>query len=150
MRRVLLLLTLVGAVLIACAGVVLAQQSTESNSGQATKEEFVEETSSLSAGDPIPGRYIVVLNDDVSDPAAVASELAQSSNLEVTHVYHNALKGFAVHVRSGLALPSLLGSDSRVDFVARDRVVKALAQETPTGIDRVDADQSSTKAGDGS
>jgi subtilisin family serine protease len=137
-------------VLIACAGVVLAQQSTESSSGQATKEEFVEETSSLSAGDPIPGRYIVVLNDDVSDPAAVASELAQSYDLEVTHVYQNALKGFAVHVPSGLALPSLLGSDSRVDFVAQDRVVKALAQKTPTGIDRVDADQSSTKAGDGS
>jgi subtilisin family serine protease len=41
-----------------------------------------------------------------------------------------------------------LSNDPNVEFVAQDRVVKAPAQTLPTGIDRVEADQSSTKAGD--
>jgi subtilisin len=130
--------------------VVLAQ-STEPESGQTARgEELVADTSSLEAGDEIPDRYVVVFNDDVSRPGRVASELSQELGFEVTHVYQNALKGFAAKAPSELDLPSALETDPRVEFVAQDRAVKASAQTLPTGIDRVDADTSSTEAGNGS
>lgn len=126
-RRFGLLFAIVAATLLACAGVVLAQ-STGSGSEQTAGEDLVAEASSLETGVVIPGRYIVVLKDDVSpDPAVAADALAETlgSALEVTHIYENALKGFAVRVPSGLDLPAALSNDPRVDFVAEDRVVKA-------------------------
>jgi subtilisin family serine protease len=78
----------------------------------------------------------------------VASELAQGQGLEVTHTYQNALEGFAAEIPDEQV--DDVRSDPRVEFVAQDRVVKATAQQNPTGIDRVVADQSSTKAGNGS
>ena len=138
----------VAAMILACAGVVVAQPT---ESEQTTGEELIEPASSLDAGDVIPDRYIVVLDENrVSDAAAVASELAQPLGLEVTHTYENALKGFAVRVPSGLDLASALNADGRVDFVAEDRVVEATAQVRPTGINRVEADLSRTQAGSGS
>lgn len=125
-------------------------QPTEPGPEQTTGEELIEPASSLDAGDVIPDSYIIVLNDDVPDAAAIASELAQPLDLEVTHTYENALKGFAVRVPSGLDLSSALSADTRVDFVAEDRAVEASAQTLPTGIDRVQADQSNTNAGNGS
>ncbi len=142
--------TVATATVLACVGVVLAE-STGSDSGKVAGEEFVEPASSQDAGEVIPNRYIVVLKDDVSeDPATVAGELARTLGVEfeVTHTYKNALKGFAVRVPSGLNLPAVL-SDSRIEFVAQDRAVEATAQLEPTSIDRVEADQSRTKAGDG-
>jgi hypothetical protein len=98
-----MLITLAAALLLGCAGVVLAQQSAE--------EEFTALVSSLDAGDPIPDRYIVVLKDEVDqqgargagqarvDAVQVAGELAQETSVEeVTHVYQDALKGFAARI----------------------------------------------------
>ena len=142
--------TAMAAILLACAGVALAQP-TEPSPEQTTAEELVAPASSSDTAEVIPGRYIIVLDDgEVSDPAAVASELAQTLDLEVTHTYENALKGFAVRAPNLnlSALRSALRADSRVEFVARDRVIRATAQRKPTGIDRVEADQSSARAGD--
>ncbi len=134
------------------------ENSTEPDSEQATEgEELVAPASSLDAGDPIPGRYIVVLNDGAGqstarsngqDPIEVASEMAQGQGLEVTHPYQNALEGFVAEIPDEQV--DDVRSDPRVEFVAQDRVVKATAQRNPTGIDRVEANQSSTKAGNGS
>jgi subtilisin family serine protease len=145
-RRFGLLFTILATTLFACAGVVLAQSTGTDPQG----EELVGPTSSLSAGDVIPDRYIVVFNDDVSRPGMVANELAQELDLKVTRVYRNALKGFAARVPSGFDLSSALSTDSRVKLVAQDRVVEATAQTLPTGIDRIEADNSSTNAGNGS
>lgn len=154
MGRFGLLITLAAALLLACAGVVLAQQS-------AGEEEFIASTSSLDAGDPIPGRYIVVLKDEADqqgargteqarvDAAQVADELAQETSVEeVTHVYRNALNGFAARIPARRL--DDVRSDPRVDFVAQDLVVKASAQALPTGVNRVEADESSTDADNGS
>jgi len=136
------------AMLFACAGVALAQP-TGPNSGQAARgEEFVAPTSSLEEGEVIPNRYIVVLKEDVASPAAVASDLSKQLDLETTYVYDDALEGFAAEVPASSV--SALRSNPRVEFVAKDRVVEALDQVTPTGISRVDAQVSSTAAGDGS
>src|SRR5215217_637908 len=134
------------AMLFACAGVALAQ-TTEPDPAQG--EELVAPASSLDAGEVIPNRYIVVLDEDVASPALVARDLAGQLDFETTYVYDDALEGFAAKIPAGDL--SAVGSDPRVEFVAKDRVLKASADQViPTGINRVDADASSTAAGNGS
>jgi subtilisin len=159
-RRAILLLMAVATALLASTGVVLAQ--TTGAEGHATSEERVKPApSSLpqhTTDNVIPGRYIVVLKDGTAqanaqgnrqDPKQVASELARNNEVEkVTHTYESALKGFAAKIPRGRI--GDVRSDPRVAFVAKDREVHATAQSLPTGVDRVDADQSSTRAGDGS
>jgi len=156
-RRFGLLLTVLAATLLACAGMVLAQ-TTEPESEQTSEgEELVADTSSLDAGDIIPDRYIVVLKNGAGqstarsngqDPEEMASEVAQEQGLEVIDTYENALEGFAAEIPEERV--DEVHADPRVEFVTQDRVVKATAQTLPTGVDRVEADQSSTKAGNGS
>src|SRR5215217_5144003 len=133
------------AMLLACAGVALAQP-TESDPGQG--EDLMAPASSLDAGEVIPNRYIVVLDEDVASPASVARDLAGQLDFETTYVYDDALEGFAAKIPAGDL--SALRSNPRVEFVAKDRVLEATEQKRPKGIRRVDADKSSTVAGDGS
>ncbi len=164
-KRFGLLLTVVGAVLLACAGVVLAQTSDKS---QTAEKPSSPSSQGAGQGRAIPDRYIVVLEDRATEAAEqtlqatsrnvaqaaeqasaqVAGELAQKNGLEVTHTYGNALKGFAAKIPAGRL--DAVRSDPRVDYVAEDREVKASAQVTTTGINRVDADLSSVQAGNGS
>jgi subtilisin len=93
------------------------------------------------------GRYIVVLERGASLDS-VLSEHASFAGVDVGHTYGHALNGFSAELSpAGLAA---LRSDSRVAFVSPDRVVKAVAQTLPTGIDRIDGDLSSTLSGNGS
>lgn len=108
-------------------------------------------------GNPYAGildSYIIVLHDDILDVPAVAQEHAQSYGISVQHVYHYALKGYAVvlpQAQEELAeILEAIQSDPRVAFISADRPVRAIAQTLPTGVDRVEADLSSTLAGDGS
>jgi subtilisin family serine protease len=94
------------------------------------------------------GRYIVVLEDSVSNPRSVAAEHSARFGAEVSHVYRHALKGYAATLSS--ARLAALRSDPRVAFISEDREVRTAQQSLPTGVNRIDADQSSTKAGDGS
>ncbi|HKH12207.1 MAG TPA: S8 family peptidase [Rubrobacter sp.] len=98
-------------------------------------------------GGGAPGRYIVVLKDGVNEPARVAGQISGRSKAEVGFVYHNAIKGFSATIPD--ARVDAVRADGRVDYVERDGVMKTVAQTLPWGIDRVDADLSSTKAGDG-
>jgi subtilisin len=125
--------------LFACAGVVLAQPA---GSDAGTDLSFLE------AGDPIPGRYIVVFERSVEDPGAQAERFSRRFGLEVLHVYRHALEGFNAEI-SGEDV-DVLRSVPAVDFVTRDRVAEASAQATPPGIRGIDADVSSTRAGNGS
>jgi hypothetical protein len=145
--RLSLLLAMGVAMLFACAGLVLAQP-TNPDSEQATEEDAVAPTSSSDAGEIIPNHYIVVLDEGAAAPAAVASDLAEETGLETTHVYDDALDGFAAKIPA--ASVSEVRSKPQVQFVARDRVIEAAKQKPPTGIRRVDADESSTEAGTGS
>jgi subtilisin family serine protease len=105
----------------------------------------------------IPGQYIVVLKDGV-DAAAVADEHARSHGAAVFHHYHRALHGYAARLSS--AALAAVEHDPRVRFVSEDREVvaastcnastfKPAVQCLPAGTDRIDADRSTTKAGDG-
>ncbi len=96
----------------------------------------------------LPGRYVIVLDDDVRDPARVAGEMARVRGLEVGFVYNSALKGFSAIMSDEQV--TRLRADGRVDHIEPDAVVKGAAPELPWGVDRVDADLSSTRAGNGS
>jgi subtilisin family serine protease len=63
------------------------------------------------------------------------------------HVYSAALRGFAAQLTA--AQISALESDPLVAYLEPDGVMRAFAQTLPWGIDRIDTDLSSTKAGDG-
>jgi aqualysin 1 len=94
------------------------------------------------AADPEAWNYL-----DRGVAGAVQAMEAQH-RFRADHVYSAALRGFAAH----LTIPQLaaLNDDPRVDFIEPDGEMFAIAQTLPWGIDRIDADLSSAKAGDGS
>jgi subtilisin family serine protease len=153
--------------------VVLAQPtSTTTSSASPTQEEAAEATN---AGDVIPDRYIVVLKEDSTgqqvasarrggqDPTQVANEQARQHGLKVRDVYRNTIQGYAAEIPEDEIQE--VENDPRVAFVEQDQVMKAtkkkkkkekrrrnpapIAQVLPWGINKIDADVSSTKAGDG-
>jgi subtilisin family serine protease len=95
--------------------------------------------------EPIPGQYIVVLdNQEVlakskSDVQSVATALLGKS-ADLKNLYSTALTGFTAR---GLteARATALEDDPRVDYVEQDRTVHAVASQSPAtwGLDRVDA-----------
>jgi subtilisin len=106
----------------------------------------------------IPGRYIVVLKDSVGDPGVVAREHTRADGAAVSHVYSHALKGYAAAIPD--ARVAAVKGDPRVAYVSPDTTFQASAkasgcsdlnscQVLPTGVDRIDGDTSSTRAGDG-
>jgi len=91
-------------------------------------------------GTIIPGRYIVVLKDDVADPQATADELGRAHGLGLGFIYSSALKGFSAAIPERAL--AALGRDPRVDFIEPDQTVTAFDQTKPTGIRRIFADTS--------
>jgi subtilisin len=94
------------------------------------------------------GRYIVVLEDSVSHPRAVAAEHSARFGAQVSHLYRHALKGYAATLSSGRL--AALRADSRVAFVSEDREVRVAQQTLPSGVDRIEGELSGTVSGNGS
>jgi subtilisin family serine protease len=128
MRRMALLLAVALATVLSCAGVVLAQP-------QSPQED-------------VPDRYIVVFEESMRAPATVANEHARENSLQLRFVYSSAIEGYAAVFPNDQALQRVQ-NDPRVAYVEQDQVVRAVAQTLPWGIDRVDADKSTTAAIDG-
>src|SRR5215207_7759491 len=140
MRKTVLLLAVAMAMSLFCAGLVLAQvQEGTATPGQGQ-------------GPPegaIPGRYVVVFDEgEVQDPTAVARQHAQRHGAEVLYTYQYAIEGYAARLPEGRL--DEVRADGRVAYVEPDQTMYAEAQTLPWGIDRIDADVSSTKAGNGS
>ncbi len=140
MRRVSLLLTVVAAIVLAFSGAVLAQQTTPGSSRGGAPPE--------TPTDKIPDRYIVVLEDDAPDPGEVARQHANEHGLQTGFVYRYAIKGYSATIPNEQALQRVRNEDE-VKYVEQDGVVNAVAQTLPWGIDKIEADASSTKAGNG-
>jgi subtilisin len=101
----------------------------------------------VAAGPPGPvSRYIVVLESSDKDPGAVAAEHGRRYGVQVSHVYSSALRGYAATIPSDRV--ASLRRD-KVAFVSPDRELHVLGQSLPTGVDRIDADNSSARSGDG-
>jgi aqualysin 1 len=101
----------------------------------------------VSAAEKGTGRYIVVLESG-ANVRAVAAEHARAHGAQVGFVYRNALVGYSAVIPK--ARLDDVRADARVAYVEADGVVTASAQVLPWGIDKVDADVSSTLAGNGS
>ncbi|MBA4454846.1 MAG: S8 family serine peptidase [Nitrosopumilaceae archaeon] len=83
----------------------------------------------------VPGKYIVILNDDVSP-----MEFANSKGAVPEFVYEHAVKGFSAQL-SPVQVKEL-AQDSRVKYVEQDQIAH-IFQTLPFGIDRIDADSNS-------
>jgi subtilisin family serine protease len=91
--------------------------------------------------------YIVVLNDNVDNPSQVAGGMEQQQSVDVGFVYSHALDGFSAEIPDENL--GAVRADPQVDYVEPDVTAYAAEQTLPWGIDRIDADLSSTMAGDG-
>jgi subtilisin family serine protease len=90
---------------------------------------------SPSAGASEPtGRYIVIFKDSVAAPAGLARAQTDQREGKLGFVYRHAFKGYAAELPASAV--EALRRDPRVQTVAPDRRVEALAQTTPTGIQR--------------
>ena len=136
MRRTFLLLAVAIAMSLLYAGLAPAQQSTTPGQGQGPPQ------------DAIPGQYIVVLEEGVRDPTAVAREHAQHHGAEVLHTYRHAVEGYAARIPDRRL--DRVRADGRVAYVEADQAMNAEAQTIPWGVNKIDADASSTLAGNGS
>ena len=136
MKRVALLLTVVSAMTLACAGLALAQAGPTPGQDQGPPEGV------------IPGQYIVVFKDGVQDPTAVARAHAQRHGAEILFSYQHSIKGYAARFPEGRL--DKVRADEQVAYVEPDMTAYARAQTLPWGINRIDADVSSTDAGNGS
>jgi subtilisin family serine protease len=126
-RRLITLLAVVGAMLVLYAGGVLAQEAPQDRGAEP---------------------YIVVFKGEtVAKPGQAASAMARRDNLEVGFVYRHALEGFSAVIPQTKL--DEVRADSRVKYIEQDGKMHAFAQTLPWGIDKIDADSSSTKAGDG-
>ena len=118
--------------------------------------------------DKIPGQYIVIFKDKVTDADSEAENIAKTRKIERIHTYSRAIKGFAARIND-VELEKIK-NDPRVDFVVEDRAVyisdlefedesssekissskKPSAQlqppqTIPTGIDRINAENLSNE-----
>lgn len=135
MKQAALLLTVALATKLTCAGLALAQVPTPSQD-QGPPEGV------------IPGQYIIVFKDEVQNPTAVAREHAQRHGAEVLFTYQHSIKGYAARFPEGRL--DEVRADEQVAYVESDETAYAQAQTLPWGINRIDADVSSTDAGNGS
>jgi subtilisin family serine protease len=92
----------------------------------------------LRAERAIPGNYIVVFNEQVSNPHQAALELMGAYGGSARHVYTSALRGFSVTLPEAAAIA--LSRDPRVSYVEEDGEVSLVATQTPAtwGLDRID------------
>lgn len=109
--------------------------------------------SSIAAAKPapasgaIPGQYIVVFKDSVANPGRAANSMAAEHGLGLKHTYRHALKGFAATIPATRL--EAVKADARVQFISEDRFVSIEAQTLPTGINRIDAEQTATHTNKG-
>ncbi len=83
----------------------------------------------------VPGHYIVVLEDSVDHPGAVAEDQVEDRGGELGLVYRYALKGYSAELSKQDV--EVLRNDPRVKYVSPDREGALLSQTTPTGVKRV-------------
>lgn len=86
----------------------------------------------------VANEFIVVFNDNVADPAALARSLARTHGLRVGFVYAHAVKGFSASIPAQAL--SGLARNPGVAYIEPDQWVQAWAQSLPTGVHRIFAD----------
>ncbi len=85
------------------------------------------------------GSYIVVLNDAQANAAAEARQAANANGGTVGFVYEHALKGYSMTMSAQAA--AALARNPKVAYVEMDRTIQLAAQDTPSGLPRIFADE---------
>jgi subtilisin len=88
----------------------------------------------------IKDHYIVVFKEHVTNPAMEADMLGRLFGMETGHVYEHALKGFSAYIPSQ-ALRGLV-NHPLIEYIEPDITMMAFAQTVPTGISRIEANNS--------
>ena len=112
------------------------------------------EVSTAPTPEAIPGKYIVVLKDTVTNvPSAVAS-VSISAGIQPERVYKYALKGFSASIPHNAL--SGVRRNPLVSYVEPDIIFRAVAKpggggsgELQWGVDRIDADKNTGPKGAG-
>lgn len=88
------------------------------------------------SGEAIPGQYIVVLNDDVTDTRGAATRIAAAAGGQVMHVY-GIVNGFALRIPDAAA--AALARQPGVRYVEQDQVMRASTDQLNAtwGLDRI-------------
>jgi subtilisin family serine protease len=98
-------------------------------------------TPSIPAADRIPGEYVVVFRNDVSDVSGRARGLAAREKAQVRHTYSHVLRGFSVRMSSDAA--ARVASERDVAYVEPNALFHADGLTTETnaawGLDRIDS-----------
>jgi len=112
----------------------------------ATQPALISASSPNSKANKIQDQYIIVL----SDSSDLQNEIgkAKSKGAEILYEYKHAIKGFAVKVQNDQALENIKKNNPSISYVEPDYEVQIFVQTIPTGINRIDADLSSTISGD--
>lgn len=113
---------------------VVACSDADTPSGPSRLAPYLAASGDLTA-QVVPGEYIVVLNDNVSDVTAAAA----ASGANVLARWETALKGYAV--RATAEQVNAIRADARVRYVEPNGVARIAATQSPTpswGLDRID------------
>lgn len=111
-------------------------------------------------GEKVPGQYIVVFKDGITESNSdlVSDEVASNYGLGLINKYSHTLRGFSANIPASEL--DAVRNDPRVKFVSEDRIVYALdnkpnqqrlsqitqpAQVIPTGVSRIGVTASSSK-----
>jgi len=86
----------------------------------------------------IPNQYLIVLTDTEESPATLGRDMAANYGFELGHVYRRVFKGFVGRMPSSVA--QALSQLPGVERVEPDLVASIAAQQTPTGVRRINAD----------
>ena len=144
-RTVLLLVVMATAVVLAFSGVALAQTT-----GPDEPSDAPTGPRPASAEDPIPNRYIVVL-DSKEDAKQAAKDAEKDHKAKIKHVYQNAIKGYAAELSDSEVDKLKKNNKHKVQFVEQDYKVHEtqMSQTIPTGDERIDGEPNPTDASDG-
>ncbi len=91
---------------------------------------------------PIPGQYIAVFAEDVSNAGDAARELGNQFNVNVSYVYRHSIRGFAFSGAEQAA--EALARNPRIAYVEPDQLVYTTSEAIdliPTGVRRVGIDE---------
>jgi subtilisin family serine protease len=98
---------------------LLAAAPAQAQKGPPVDMGMADEMRPVAPSGAVPGQYIIVLNEDVTNVRGVAAEMARDHGLGIQFIYTNALRGFAAQVPEGRL--QALERDPRVDYIEQDQ-----------------------------
>jgi subtilisin family serine protease len=129
-----------GRLVVAISALALAACAEPPSTPLPTTSQIRQEAPLFARGGPdaVPGQYIVVFNDDVSDPDEKSKAKAEKAKGKLKFSYTSAIKGFAAELSDEAVAE--LRRDSDVAYIEQDQTVSLSTTQTGAtwGIDRID------------